>query len=432
MWLAQPIHMNAALINNIATAVDRFSCWLGRYGEVSYDHQSFFAGKLGRSAKALYYRRPLLGTLAVAPIVFLEAFVPSARALFWKAQRFPIADAHYAMGFALLAQIPGPDRDYEYQRAIHFLQVLQETRCPGYEDYGWGYPFDWQTRTGTIRENTPLITTVPYAYEAFSEVYKIDNDHKWLQIMRSIAKHAFRNYRDLEIPPDAATCGYTPSPDDPGGVINASAYRAFLLTKAGTELSEPQYLEVAKRNLNFVLASQNADGSWFYSTDGKRDFVDHFHTCFVLKALAKIEELTGCRRCRSAIEHGVQYYLKNLFDTNRLPVPFSKAPRLTVYRRELYDYAECINLGVLLYGRFPELDRTLSAVVSDLLVRWQKADGSFRARQLIVGWDNVPMHRWAQSQIFRSLCFLSSRNQTMPSMKSTRDALQPVGAKAIN
>ena len=43
--------------------------------------------------------------------------------------------------------------------------------------------------------------------------------------------------------PDAATCGYTPSPDDPGGVINASAYRAFLLTKAATELSEPQYLK---------------------------------------------------------------------------------------------------------------------------------------------------------------------------------------------
>ena len=68
--------------------------------------------------------------------------------------------------------------------------------------------------------------------------------------------------------PDAASCAYTPSPDDTGGVINASAYRAFLLTKAGTEFSESRYLDVAKRNLNFVLASQNADGSWYYSTDG--------------------------------------------------------------------------------------------------------------------------------------------------------------------
>ena len=41
--------------------------------------------------------------------------------------------------------------------------------------------------------------------------------------------------------------------------------------------------------MNFVLESQNADGSWYYSTDGERDFVVHFHTCFVMKALAKIE-----------------------------------------------------------------------------------------------------------------------------------------------
>ena len=180
--------------------------------------------------------------------------------------------------------------------------------------------------TGTIKEGTPLITTVPYVYEAFSQVYAIDKDQKWLRIMRSIAEHAFTSYRDLELPPDAASCAYTPAPDDPCGVINASAYRAFLLTKAGIELSEPRYLEVAKRNLNFVLASQNTDGSWYYSTDGKRDFVDHFHTCFVLKALAKIDALTGRARCRSAIEHGVQYYLRNLFDANGLPVPFSKAP----------------------------------------------------------------------------------------------------------
>jgi hypothetical protein len=32
-----------------------------------------------------------------------------------------------------------------------------------------------------------------------------------------------------------------------------------------------------------------------------------------------------------------------------------------------------------------------------------KPDGSFRSRRLIFGWDEVPMHRWAQSQMFRSL-----------------------------
>lgn len=411
--------MDGTLIEKIPAAVDRFCDWLDRYGETSYDHQSFFASKLGRRAKALYYRQPALGTLAVAPMIFCEAFVPSARRFFWKPQRFPIADAHYAMGFAFLAKIHGLDR--YYARAVHFLEVLEETRCKGYEGYGWGYPFDWQTRTGTLQQGTPLITTLPYVYEAFSQVFEIDSDPRWLRIMRSIAEHALLDYRDLETGPGAATCAYTPAPDDPCGVVNASAYRAFLLTKASIELSEPDYTEVAKRNLNFVIMSQQEDGSWCYSTDGQRNFVDHFHTCFVLKALAKIEQLTGCLRCRSAIERGIGFYLRNLIDANGLPKPFAKAPRLTVYRRELYDCAECVNLAVLLQGRFPELDKVLTSVVAELLARWQKPDGSFRARQLLLGWDNVPMHRWAQSQVFRSLCFLMAQNPR-PCQHGTRRA----------
>lgn len=400
--------MDEILFENAADAIQRFCGWLQGYGETSWDHQSYYASKLGRTAKALYYRKFFLGALAVAPMVFSEAFVPQARRLFWKAQRFPIADAHYAMGFAFLAEIHG-DESY-YQRAVHFLGALEATRCEDYSDYCWGYAFDWETRTGTIRAGTPLITTVPYAYEAFSQVYAIDKEQKWLRIMRSIAGHVFKSYRDLPTGPEAASCAYTPSPESPMGVINASAYRAFLLTKAGLELSELQYLDVAKRNLNFVLASQQPDGSWCYATDGVRDFVDHFHTCFVLKSLAKIQQLTGCSGCQNAIVRGIQYYLQRFFDANQLPVPFSKRPRLTVYRRELYDFAECINLAVLLSGSFPELDRVLVVVVRELLTRWQKEDGSFRTRQLFLGWDNVPMHRWAQSQVFRSLCFLLTKS----------------------
>ena len=297
-------------------------------------------------------------------------------------------------------------KDIYYQRAVHFLDVLIGTRCPGYAHYCWGYPFDWITMQGTIKAGTPLITTVPYVYEAFRQVYELDGDTKWLEIMRSIAEHAYKDYMQIETSPNAATCSYTPTPGDSGGVINASAYRAFLLTRAAVDFEHDAYRKVADSNLNFVLESQNRDGSWYYSVDGKRDFVDHFHTCFVLKALAKIERLTASPECSKAIEAGVAYYVKNLFDPPGLPKPFSRAPRLTLYRRELYDYAECINVALLLKGRFPPLDAVLPVVVKDVLDRWRTPDGSFRARELLLGWDNVPMHRWAQAQLFRSLSFL--------------------------
>ena len=206
--------MNEALVEKTRTAVDAFCGWLDRYGETSYDHQSFFASKLGRSAKALYYRKPLLGTLAVSPMIFCEAFLPSARRLFWKPAT--LSDRRCPLRHGLCVPVGDLRRRQILPARRSLPEVLQETRCPGYEDYCWGYPFDWQTRTGTMTEDTPLITTVPYVYEAFSQVYAIDRDRKWLRIMRSIAEHAFKGYRDMETGPDSASCGYTPAPDDPG------------------------------------------------------------------------------------------------------------------------------------------------------------------------------------------------------------------------
>jgi hypothetical protein len=394
--------MNPSLLSEIGRLVERFVGWLEEYGETSYDHQTFFASPVGGGAKAFYYRSPLLGMLAVSPFIFCEAFLPSARRFFWKRQRLAIADAHYAMGFAFLAKTT--DRKEYLEEARHFLIVLEESRCPKFERYCWGYPFDWVTRNGTISTGTPLITITPYVYEAFLQVYQIDGNPKWLGILRSIAEHAAVDIKDFETDSRASSCSY--SPYDAGGVINASAYRSFLLTSASILLKEDRYMEIARKNLKFVLQNQRSDGSWPYAVDGVRDFIDHFHTCFVLKALAKIELLTGSAECGNAIERGLEYYTKNLFDKQGLPMPFSKAPRLTVYRHELYDYAESINLSILLKGRSLRLDKILDTVLEDLLTRWRKPDGSFRSRKLLLGWDNVPMHRWAQAQMFRSLCFL--------------------------
>jgi Prenyltransferase and squalene oxidase repeat len=405
-----------AIDATLPTALTNFTKWLERYGENSRDHQTFFAGPIGGRAKALYYRHRLIGTVAVAPMIFCEAFFPAVRRLFFRPVRFPIADAHFAMGFAFLYE--ATDNDAYFQRAIHFLEKLKESRCAGFKEYCWGYPFDWVTRNGVIKEQTPLITTTPYVFEAFLQAFQIEPRQKWKTILESIARHAIADIKEFRTSESGSSCSYTPF--DQEKVINAAAYRAFLLTSASRVLFNEQYWKIAERNLNFVLESQNPDGSWYYSADGVRDFVDHFHTCFVMKALAKIHSLTGHAKCLEALRKGVKYYLKNLFHEDGLPKPFSRAPRLTVYKRELYDCAECINLCLLLRDRFPELDATLKTTVAGILKDWIKPDGSFRSRQLLLGWDNVPMHRWAQSQMFRNLAFYCYEESRKSGPKTAR------------
>jgi len=420
------ISVRRRLAQTVLPVLQNFTGWLDGFGETSWDHQSFFAGPVGGRAKSLYYRHTIAGTAAVAPMILCEALLPSGRRLFHHPTRFPIADAHYAMGFAFLCTATGEPRYLD--KAIHFLDILKETRCPDYKEYCWGYPFDWVTRNGTIPQQTPLITTTPYVYEAFLQVSALRQRADWREVLASIARHASTDIKEFRLSADSASCSYTPF--NGGGVINAAAYRAFLLTSAAIVLENEQYRELARRNLTFVLDAQNADGSWFYAVDGVRDFVDHFHTCFVMKALAKIHALTGDARCLAALGRGVEYYVANLFERDGLPRPFSRAPRLTVYRRELYDCAECINLCLLLRDRFPVLESTLETVVEGIIRDWIKPDGSFRSRQLLVGWDNVPMHRWAQSQIFRSLAFFVSEASTAKADTSAdrAAATEPVAA----
>ena len=230
-------------------------------------------------------------------------------------------------------------------KAIHFLNELTESRCHDFKEFCWGYPFDWVWRGGVIKQQTPLITTTPYGYEAFLQVYELDPRDEWRRILESIARHGSTDIKDFEISEMTSSCSYTPF--DEGGVINAAAYRAFLLTRASQAFSNDDYWKIAERNLNFVLKAQNSDGSWFYAVDGVRDFVDHYHTCFVMKALAKDSHADWSQSVYDALAKGVDYYLNNLFAADGLPKPFSKAPRLTVYKRELYDCAECINLCLL-------------------------------------------------------------------------------------
>jgi hypothetical protein len=399
---------DSELSNKVAAILTRFTRWLDSYGETSWDHQSFFAGPVGGKAKALYYRHRAIGTAAVAPMILCEAFLPSARRLFHHRIRFPIADAHYAMGFLFLYQTSWKPRCLE--KASHFLDELKKSRAPGFEEYCWGYPFDWVWRGGVIKKDTPLITTTPYVYEAFLQGFKATQRDEWKQVMTSIAQHARFHIKDFETSPLASSCSY--SPFGGGGVINAAAYRAFLLFNASQSFSNDDYRRTAERNLNFVLEAQNPDGSWYYAVDGVRDFVDHFHTCFVMKALGKIYAITGDELCYNALAKGTEYYLKNLFDEEGLPKPFSKAPRLTVYKRELYDCAECINLGLVLRKWFPGFEKTVVRVIKEVTSNWVKPDGSFRSRRLHLGWDNVPMHRWGQSQMFRSLAYYLSEQPT--------------------
>jgi hypothetical protein len=385
-------------------AARRFAGWLHEFGETSQDPYDFLVTPLGARAKALYHRHRLLGAAAVAPFVAVDLVAPRTRALVRKRDRYPIADAHFAMGFFALGRSGEEPGDVDRGRA--FLAALEQSRSPGFADPAWGYPFDWPTRYGVFRAGWPLITTVPYGYEAFEAGFEATQEPAYLTVMEGVARFAAEHIPVSEAGDGREAAAYTPY--DTRRVVNASAYRAFLLATAGRRFGHDDWLAAGRRNAAFVVASQRADGSWPYSTDGTDDFVDNFHTCLVLKNLVKVWKLTDDEDVRASIAAGYAFYLEHLLDEAGLPRPFARRPRLTLHRRDLYDYAEGINLAHLMSGLLPEATAVLDRLVTDLTERWTLADGHFVTRELAVGRNTVPYHRWAQSQAFRALAVVGA------------------------
>lgn len=388
-------------------AVERLARWQDWYGPLSQDQYDFWAWPLGGRTKRTYYGGSRPGYLLAGALAALDSAIPAARKLVRHPTRFPIADAHYVMGH--LAVYAARRNPYSLERAEMILDALKLQRCRGFTDYCWGYPFDWVTVDGTWPAETPLITTTPYVYEAFEAYHEVAGDPESLHVMQSIATWASDGLHQTGVAPGQEATAYTPL--DRRRVVNASAYRGYLLGAAGRRFGREDWLKAADANLKFVVGAQRQDGSWLYAVDGRDPFIDNFHTCFVLKNLAKSLASGAHADVNEALQKGYHFYKTALLDESGLPKPFAVTQRTNLVRRELYDYAEGINLALLMRGVDEDADAILARLVDDLVTHWQMDDGHFRTRTTVMGKNTVPYHRWAQSQVFRALALVAASGE---------------------
>lgn len=382
----------------------KFLAWLEESGYSSYDQYDFWATSYGVWSKGLYYRKGILASPFVAPLLLADWFLPSLRKLVWHKTRFPIANAHYIMGFLFLYRV-NQDKNY-LTAALDIAENLLDSSIPGFSGHCWGYPFDWQTRRGLWKKGTPLVTTTPYVFDAFLELHRVTNEQNFLDIAHSITEFVAQDIPETSRGRGKAA-GYTPN--DQSQVVNASAYRAACLATAAPLFKVEKYRQLAEGNALFVIDQQRPDGSWPYSANDPRDaFTDHIHTCFVLKGLYRSYQCLGGEEILQAVRRGYLYYRRALFNVHNCPRTLSPKDNPRFRLVELYDFAEALNLALLLEPDIPT-EGLADKLVKQLLTEWQTPAGFFMTRISTFGLRNmIPYHRWGQSQIFRSLALYQS------------------------
>ena len=201
-----------------------------------------------------------------------------------------------------------------------------------------------------MRKNTPHITATPYCFEAFLKLYDLTGASRYLEIVRSIVDFVFKDLNDTPVGENAAAGSYTPYEYDK--VINASAYRAYILFEAANRFGVADFANKAMRNLRFILQSQRSDGSWLYAIDTPNEaFIDHFHTCFVLKNLHKINKLSKDSTVSQEIDRRYAFYSRVLFNRRGLPKSFAIQPRMQIVEMEMYRIHSFLNSLFKRYSR---------------------------------------------------------------------------------
>jgi hypothetical protein len=222
----------------------------------------------------------------------------------------------------------------------------------------FGYNFDWQSRAFFAPRGTPTIVPTAFAALALLEAHELFGDEDHLETAREICAFITTDLNRIGETGREVCFSYTPL--DKNVIFNASLLAAEVLAKTGARFGDENYLELAGRAANFVIARQRADGAWIYGAQSKHAWVDNFHTAYVLLSLFRLQKAIPGLSCDETIARGLDYWLENFFladgtpkyyDRETFPVDIHAASAATVALCELHEFdPRCLPLAERVIG----------------------------------------------------------------------------------
>jgi hypothetical protein len=362
----------------------------------TYDPYDLWKTKLGLWLRRLYYQKGIVAAPLVAPFFLLDLYAPRVVRAFIGPQEYPTVRAMAVMAALNLHQVE-PDPRY-LALAEASAGWLLENNSPGYHGACWGLNFPWITKGGYYPPTTPFITHTPYCVEALFHCFDATGRQKYYDAAVSSLDFLEFDLKVIYRDGERIAMGYGPG-DETRVVVNANSYAAMLYALLATRIPERRepLLAKAAQLKNFVTAAQNPDGSWFYySDDGPGNFIDCFHSCFVLKNLVKYGRLTGCP-LDDVVARGLDYVMKHFVDPSLgLARRFTLSANPSLVKFDLYDQAELINV-LLLCGRLEDAEKMLQAVLKHFYLPDQKSFGyqidifGMLNRMCYLRWAVMPM-----------------------------------------
>jgi hypothetical protein len=295
-------------------------------------------------------------------------------------------------GYAYLNATDAERADYHRAQALFCLDELKRLRTPGYSGGCWGYDFPWTARYGDLGTFTPTIVATGIITNALFRAYELLGIEEAFALCQSAASFVLRDLQRMTYPDGSFCWGYFPS--DRQRVINATMKGARLCAQVHSVSGDEELAEAALLTARFAAQHQRADGAWPYAVEDPRDWVDNFHTGYILESFKEYARLTGDRQFDEVVSRGWNYYRAHFFDHDCVPRYFDT-------KTYPVDVTACAE-SVIVLSEFAD-DGTRDRVASWVIGNMQKPDGSFIYQIRRRHTNRIAYMRWGTAWMFAAL-----------------------------
>lgn len=208
----------------------------------------------------------------------------------------------------------------------------------GRDTTAFGYNFDWQSRSFYAPQGMPAVVPTAFACKAFVEAFESFRDERFLTAADEICLFVLGQLNRPVETADEICFSYTPV--DNGIVYNATLLAGEALARVGSLTDNVEYISMAAKAARFVLNRQREDGAWVYGEAPTQQWVDNFHTGYILVSLDRITRGVPVieARANEAIGRGINYWLGNFFLDDGTPKYYDNA----IYPIDIHSAAVAI------------------------------------------------------------------------------------------
>ncbi|MEU6094489.1 hypothetical protein [Streptomyces sp. NPDC047079] len=278
---------------DVAAFAERLFGWADRRGWAGPDPYDGLTGPLGRAAVHRVLRQVLLQSVKRSPLDLRP--VLGIRPL-----RTATATGTAASACARLTDSP-----VWRERALRLGRRTAAEQLSGRYTGLWRYEFDVQTRWAYYPSRVPNLVATTFCADGCLDTGTLGDE-----AVCSLARALLEHLHNGEF--------FTYTPTSEVLVHNANLMGAALAARLSGTGTLPGGLAdrlatAARDAVEVSLAGQRPDGSWPYGRGPGLDWVDGFHTGYVLLRLDQAGTRLGMD-VRAPLERGADHYLRDLFE----------------------------------------------------------------------------------------------------------------------